>query len=83
MRGSIIETPKPSRFLNEFYGKTNKPDERIEALKKWLAAVAPIDTRFYRAIIGKQADLSPEYASLELGEALIQKRQKRVKPSKF
>ena len=60
-------------FLNEFYGKTNKPDERIEALKKWLAAVAPIDTRFYRAIIGKQADLSPEYASLELGEALIQK----------
>ncbi len=59
-------------FLSEFYNKTNKPDERIAALKKWLAAATPLDARFYRAVIGKQADLSPEYASLELGEALIQ-----------
>lgn len=62
-------------FLSEFYDKTNKPDERIAALQKWLAAAAPIDARFYRAVVGKQADLSPEYAALELGEALIQKGQ--------
>lgn len=64
-------------FLSEFYGKTNKPDERIAALKKWLAAATPLDARFYRVVIGKQADLSPEYASLELGEALIQKGEAR------
>ncbi len=64
-------------FLSEFYSKTNKPDERIAALKKWLAAATPLDARFYRAIIGKQADLSPEYASLELGEALIQTGEAR------
>ncbi len=64
-------------FLSEFYGKTNKPDERIETLKKWLAAATPLDARFYRKVIGKQADLSPEYASLELGEALIQSGEAR------
>ena len=64
-------------FLSEFYGKTDKPDERISALKKWLAAATPLDARFYRAVIGKQADLSPEYASLELGEALIQTGEAR------
>ncbi len=64
-------------FLNEFYSKTGKPDERIGALKKWLAAATPLDARFYRAVVGKQADLSPEYASLELGEALIQTGETR------
>ncbi|CAN5275215.1 hypothetical protein BH20ACI1_BH20ACI1_23430 [soil metagenome] len=64
-------------FLSEFYGKTNKSNERIEALKKWLVAATPLDARFYRNIIGKQADLSPEYALLELGEALIQTGEAR------
>ncbi len=59
-------------FLGEFYKKSNKPAERIESLRKWVSAATPLDARFYRLVVGKQADLSPEYASLELGEALLQ-----------
>lgn len=58
-------------FLSEFYNKTNKNIERIDALKKWLSAANPIDSRFYRTVIGGKADLSPESASLKLGSALI------------
>lgn len=58
-------------FLSEFYNKTNKNNERIETLKKWLSAAAPIDSKFYRAIIGGREELSPESASLKLGSALI------------
>ncbi len=59
-------------FLSEFYGKTNKPAERIDALKRWLAAAAPLEIRFYRTIMGAQEELLPEAASLKLGEALIE-----------
>ncbi len=62
-------------FLSAFYEKTGKQPERIEALKNWLAAATPLDSRFYRAIFGKQAELSPETASLKLGEALIESGQ--------
>lgn len=58
-------------FLSVFYEKTNKTDERIEALKKWLSSAAPIETRFYRTILGTGEDLSPESAGLKLGSALI------------
>ncbi|MGI8641674.1 MAG: tetratricopeptide repeat protein [Pyrinomonadaceae bacterium] len=64
-------------FLSEFYGKTNKQNERIEALKSWLASATPLDSRFYRAVIGKQAELSPDSASLKLGEALIESGETR------
>ncbi|MDQ3180686.1 MAG: tetratricopeptide repeat protein [Acidobacteriota bacterium] len=60
-------------FLSEFYDKTNKPAERIDALKKWLASAAPLEIRFYRTIMGAQEELIPEAASLKLGEALIEK----------
>lgn len=59
-------------FLSEFYAKTNKPAERIDALKKWVASASPLETRFYRTIMGAQEELSPEAASLKLGEALIE-----------
>lgn len=64
-------------FLSEFYGKTNKPAERIDALKRWLAAAAPLETRFYRTIMGAQEELVPEAASLKLGEALIESGETR------
>lgn len=59
-------------FLSEFYSKTNKPAERIDALKKWVASASPLETRFYRTVMGAQEELSPEAASLKLGEALIE-----------
>lgn len=58
-------------FLSEFYDKTNKTDERIDALKKWLASASPIETQFYRRMLGGQENLSPESASLKLGPALL------------
>lgn len=58
-------------FLAEFYGRANKTDERIKALQKWLSSAAPIETRFYRTIMGAQEDLSPESASLKLGTTLL------------
>ena len=64
-------------FLSEFYGKTNKPTERIDALKRWLAAAAPLEIRFYRTIMGVQEELVPEAASVKLGEALIESGETR------
>lgn len=58
-------------FLSEIYDKTNKTNERIEALKKWQASAAPVDTRFYRSIMGGQASLAPDSMTLKLGAALV------------
>ena len=58
-------------FLSEFYAKTNKPDEQIDALRKWLSAAPPVDVQFYSFIMGPQANLQPEAASLKLGPALL------------
>ncbi len=58
-------------FLSEFYDKMGRLEERIEALQNWLSSSTPIETRYYRAVMGTQEDLSPESASLKLGGALI------------
>lgn len=58
-------------FLSEFYEKTNQPEERIEALKKWIASATPIETQFYLKVVGAQGNLQPESATLKLGDALL------------
>lgn len=58
-------------FLSEFFDRLNKNDERIEALKKWLSAATPLETRFYRNVLGTGEDLSPESAGLKLGASLL------------
>lgn len=58
-------------FLSELYAKTNQAAERIDALQKWLAASVPLETGFYRSVMGGAADLSPESAALKLGEAFF------------
>lgn len=58
-------------FLSEFYARTDKLDDQINALKKWRVSATPIDTRFYRTVLGAQENLSPDRASLKLGAALI------------
>jgi tetratricopeptide (TPR) repeat protein len=59
-------------FLSEFYKRTNKSDERITALQNWQSAAAPVETRFYRTVLGGQENLSPEGATPKLGEALYE-----------
>ncbi|MFN6964025.1 MAG: tetratricopeptide repeat protein [Pyrinomonadaceae bacterium] len=61
-------------FLAELYAPTDL-DSHIDALRKWVAAAAPIDTGFYRQVMGSGADLSPERASLKLGKALVRAGQ--------
>ncbi|MGI8555371.1 MAG: tetratricopeptide repeat protein [Pyrinomonadaceae bacterium] len=58
-------------FLSALYEQTNKSNERIEALKNWQTAATPVDTRYYRSIMGAKQSLSPDSASLPLGAALI------------
>jgi tetratricopeptide (TPR) repeat protein len=64
-------------FLSEFYDQTGRNSERIIALERWLAAATPLETRFYRTVMGMQEDLSPESASLKLGSALIKAERSR------
>ena len=58
-------------FLSEFYSRSEQNDLAIAALKKWMASAGPIETRFYRTILGAGEELSPESASIKLGGALI------------
>jgi tetratricopeptide (TPR) repeat protein len=58
-------------FLSEFYFYSGKDEERIDALKRWMASSAPIETQFYHRVMGGSENLSPENAALKLGMALI------------
>lgn len=58
-------------FLSEFYDKTNRQSERIAALRRWIAAAAPLETRFYQTLLGGAAELTAESASVKLGGALL------------
>lgn len=58
-------------FLGEFYARTNKPAEQIDALNRWLASAASLDSGFYSNVMGGRADLSPESALVKLGAAQL------------
>ncbi len=57
-------------FLSDLYQKNKQQKEEIEALQKWMGAVAPTDLRFYSSVTGKR-ELSSTEASARLGEAYI------------
>ncbi len=59
-------------FLSELYARTNKPAERLDALRKWQSSVAPLDAYFYRRVMGERADLSPDGATVKYGAALLE-----------
>ena len=59
-------------FLNLFYERTRKQNEQIEALKNWLAASNPTDSRFYQDVNQSRETLSPDNASLKLGKVLLE-----------
>jgi len=58
-------------FQAAFYDQLKMPTERIEVLRKWLASSQPLETRFYRQVLGQTEDLAPEAASIKLGAALV------------
>jgi tetratricopeptide (TPR) repeat protein len=58
-------------FLSEFYDKTDKQTERVDALKKWIASATPIETQFYRRVMNGEGNLTPESASLKLSSAFL------------
>lgn len=62
-------------FLSEYYKRINLPDERIGALRNWLSSSAPLDPGFYRTVMGEQDNLTPENASLKLGDAYYESGQ--------
>ncbi len=63
-------------FLSVFSEKKNQNSEHIESLRKWIASAAPIDIQFYTRIMGPEANLAPESATLKLGAALIRAGRK-------
>lgn len=60
-------------FLSKLYEATNEPDQQLAALRKWTGSPAPLDSGFYRAVIGREAELTPEAASIDLATALIKR----------
>lgn len=58
-------------FLSAFYEKTNRRDEQIASLKRWLASTTPLNTEFYTIIMGRGERLSPDGASVKLGKVLL------------
>ncbi len=53
----------------------DKIDLKIEYLRKWIAAATPLDTEFYKRLLGQNEELSPENARLKLGAALLKAGQ--------
>ncbi|MEP6944449.1 MAG: tetratricopeptide repeat protein [Acidobacteriota bacterium] len=58
-------------FLAELYDLTGQTNEGIDALRKWSVSAPPIESQFYRNVMGQAADLAPETASLKLGSSLL------------
>ncbi len=59
-------------FLNLFFERTRNKTEQIEALKNWLAASNPTDSRYYQDVNKSRETLSPDNAPLKLGKALLE-----------
>lgn len=64
-------------FLAEFYERQENHLERIAALEKWRSSASAIDTQFYRQMTGGRSSLSPETATLKLGEAFLKAGKSR------
>ena len=58
-------------LLAEFYQVLGREKEAIEALDRWAAAPAPIDTRFFETLTGGR-ELTPDAAFARLGEIHLQ-----------
>ncbi len=61
-------------FLSALYKAKKQTDKRIDALRKWLSSIAPLDMdrRIYANIMRQDGDISNRAASVKLGEVLLE-----------
>jgi tetratricopeptide (TPR) repeat protein len=62
--------PEALALLGEFYTRTERETEAIEAFRRWMGAPATVDTNFYK-VITQGRELSPDAAAARLAEALL------------
>jgi tetratricopeptide (TPR) repeat protein len=62
--------PEGLALLGELYLATGRNEEAVDAFRRWTAAPAPLDSRFYEAIT-QGRELTPDAANARLGEALL------------
>jgi tetratricopeptide (TPR) repeat protein len=62
--------PEALALLGEFYARTERGNEAIEAFRRWMGAPATVDTNFYK-VITQGRELSPDAAAARLAEALL------------
>ncbi|HEX8458489.1 MAG TPA: tetratricopeptide repeat protein [Pyrinomonadaceae bacterium] len=62
--------PEALALLGEFYARTGRDNEAIDAFRLWMGAPATVDTNFYK-VITQGRDLSPDAAAARLAEALL------------
>ncbi|HZH92443.1 MAG TPA: tetratricopeptide repeat protein [Pyrinomonadaceae bacterium] len=62
--------PEALALLGEFYVRTGRETEAIEAFRRWMGAPATVDTNFYK-VITQGRELSPDAAAARLAEALL------------
>ena len=63
-------------FLSAFSDAKDQTADEIEYLKKWISSASPLDVQFYGRIMGSDAALTPENASIKLGRALLKTGKK-------
>lgn len=62
--------PEALALLGEFYSRTGRENEAIEAFRRWMGAPATVDTNFYK-VITQGRELSSDAAAARLAEALL------------
>ncbi|MBP6003111.1 MAG: tetratricopeptide repeat protein [Pyrinomonadaceae bacterium] len=58
-------------FLSALYSRRKETEKEIDALRKWIASAAPVETQFYQVVLGRTESLTADAASLKLGSALV------------
>jgi tetratricopeptide (TPR) repeat protein len=62
--------PEALALVGEFYHLTGREAEAVEAFKRWVAAPATVDTRFYQ-VVTQGGELSSDAALARLAEAYL------------
>lgn len=58
-------------FLSELYSRRDRKADQIKALEKWRSSATPLESQFYEQLMGGRGSLSPEQATVKLGEARL------------
>lgn len=66
----VPNDPEALALLGEFYVRTGRETEAIDAFRRWMGAPATVDTNFYK-VVTQGRELSPDAAAARLAEALL------------